>query len=530
MHDATSSAAGHARTEDPREPRHGRRWGRPGIGPLAGVLTATSALFQLLATPVLGLADNGDYKRVLSRLHLVAVVPPGESSSFKYIWLDYSPGGTPNESYQSTELIFIRIVHRLVVFLGFGPGMDLRAAGISHALLLGTAVWLIVRALPGPSGLCVLTSLLLIVVLTDTRFVVYLDSFFTEPASLLALLFLVAAFLHAGRRPTFSPLTLLAMGAAATALVLSKSQYAPLAFPIALLLLARPRPGGRLASGKRGLLLPACTAAFLLVVAGVYLQHQPADLDKDNRYNAVFVELLGHSSNPAADLRALGLDPALAPYSGRAIYLPRNATDDPHFDNFYTTITHRRIASFYATHPGRSLSLAHRGATAVMELKPRGVSPPLGTQTKASGAKPYYNACKLCLYSSVSRAWRSLSGLLVPALWFAASASVWGLLRRRRSGSPKEGLAVSLILLLSLVILSMTISLLGEGEFEIVKHLYLASAGNGLLAVLIVHSLGLLAWEKFADHRSTTPESAEDNALSDAEGGTTWGQRAQTDS
>ena len=46
-----------------------------------------------------------------------------------------------------------------------------------------------------------LTASLLTLVLTDTRFIVYYNSFFTEPASLVALLFLIAILLHLCRRP-----------------------------------------------------------------------------------------------------------------------------------------------------------------------------------------------------------------------------------------------------------------------------------------------------------------------------------------
>src|ERR1700712_1211513 len=488
MGDGIASTADNPPKSDRLRLRGRLRRPRPGLGPLAGALATMSALFQLLANPVLGLADNGDYKRVLSGLHLVAVVPPGESSSFKYIWLDYLPGSTVEQGYQSTELVFMRTVHKLIVFLGFGPGMDLRMAGIAHATLLGTAVWLIVRALPGPLGLRGFTSLLLIVALTDTRFIVYLNSFFTEPASMLALLFFVAGVLHAWRQPVVSPSALLAMTAAAAALVVSKSQYAPLALPVTAVLVARRCEWRRAAGRWRGRLLPAAAAVVLLALGGTYLQHQPTDLEKSNRYNAIFVELLGHSPNPVADLEALRLDPELARSTGRAIYLPRNATADPHFRGFYEKVTHRTIATFYAPPPRRGLALAHRGATAVMELKPRGISPPLGTQTKASGVKPYYSACKLCLYSSISRSWLSASAVLIPALWLAAAAVAWGLQLRKRTGLSVGGLTVCLLLLLSAAVISMTISLLAEGEFEIVKHLYLASVSNALLAVLIVHS------------------------------------------
>src|SRR4051794_21123318 len=178
--EATASTA--ASASRAASPRGRSRW-RPGLGPLAGLLASLSALLQILTSPVLGLADNGDYKRVLNHLDLVAVRPPGQSH-FQFLVLDYVSGPAPEQSYTSTELFFVGAVRWLHDLLGFGPNLDLRVVGGAHALALGVAVWLVVRALPGSRVLRAVTAGVLVVVVTDTRFVVYLNSFYTEPASM----------------------------------------------------------------------------------------------------------------------------------------------------------------------------------------------------------------------------------------------------------------------------------------------------------------------------------------------------------
>lgn len=492
---------------------HGRWPPRPGLGPLAGIAAALSTLLQLMVSPILGLADNGDYKRILRPLGLGAVVPRERSPRFQYVWLHYAPAQRMGSSYRATEFELVRLTHRLSVILGFGPGLDLRLVGAVHAALLGLAVWLIVRALPGPLPLRALTALLLVIVLTDTRFTVYLNSLFTEPASLLALLFLVAALLHAWRRPTLSPGVLLAVTLAAAALILSKSQNAVLVIPIVIVLLLPRAEWSKLhLTGRwRGRIPGAACAALLIVLSAAYLRDQPADLEHDNRYNAVFVELLGHSTNPRRDLVDLGLSPELARYAGKPIYVPGNATHDPAFAGFFSKVTEFKLASFYLTHPGRALALAHRGATASMYLRPVGVSPPLGNQTLDSGAPPYYTACKLCLYSTISQQTRGASAILLPALWLAALAAALALLRRGARDPTGRPVAIVLLLLLSFAVISMAVALLGEGEFEIVKHLYLTSAIDALITVLTIHAAGLLACR--ARRSRTSRDTTEQPAL-----------------
>ena len=208
---------------------------------------------------------------------------------------------------------------------------------------------------------------------------------------------------------------------------------------------------------------PGAVCVGLLVLLGVgYQNPQTPDLGRNNRYNAVFVELLGHSPNPARDLVDLGLSPELARYAGRPIYVPGNATRDPHFAGFFTTVTEVKLAAFHLTHPGRAVALAHRGATASMYLRPTGVSPPLGNQTIDSGAPPYYTACKAMT----------------------------------RGGAQP----VALLLLVSSAVILMAVALLGEGACEIVKHLFQTSACDALILVFTIHGVGLLVVQ--AQHRN----------------------------
>ena len=54
---------------------------------------------------------------------------------------------------------------------------------------------------------------------------------------------------------------------------------------------------------------------------------------------------------------------------------------------------------------------------------------------------------------------------------------------------------MTLLLVLAFAVVSMAVALLGEGEFEIVKHLYVASVCNALLAAFALHGVALLVQE-----------------------------------
>src|SRR5262245_35131861 len=68
---------------------------------------------------------------------------------------------------------------------------------------------------------------------------------------------------------------------------------------------------------------PVTWLALALCVFSVWYNRQvPANFRKIALYDAMFVELLPHSSDPGTDLRELGLDPSLAAHSGQSPYLP----------------------------------------------------------------------------------------------------------------------------------------------------------------------------------------------------------------
>lgn len=450
--------------------------GRRRLAGLLGLLTALLAVAQLLTPPAVGLADNGDYFRLTCQLRVQADVPPAAPFRFT-VWVPhYRPQDADSPrcvGLRSSELPLLRLGQALSP--GRGPDLDLRIVGLMQAVLLGALVAAVVLGLPGSARLRLLCGALLAVVLLDTGRLVYLASAYSEPASLLGLLLLLAAALWAFRRPP-SALTSAAVCLAALPLVLSKPQNAPVAAVVAVAVLLRHLLGRR---SWRSLLAPSVAAVLLLGVAVGFVRTVPGELVAPNTYNVVFFEVLRFSDHPARDAVELGLDPELAKWAGTNYFNSPNALADPAFAGFYDRVGPADVVLFYARHPARALSLYARAARDSFEVLPDY----LGTYPPSAGKAEFSQACRGCPVTWAGQATRAAAPVLLPLLWLGAALACLALLRRRRSPAD-AALAGTTLLLTALTVLLFATAVVGSGDYELVKHLFLPGVGSTLLLPL----------------------------------------------
>lgn len=463
----------------------------PGVAVLAGIATTVLSGWQLLVAPVVGMADNGDYLRVLRHVG-IDVVPrlasPDAATRTGYVSLawHHAPNIPSTDGFFSTEVPLVRLALRLGGYGGGNDVWDLRWLGAVHAVLLGAGVWLVLRALPGRRPARILAAVVLVAAFADSAFVVYLNSLYSEPATLFGLLLVVAAGLHQWRRParsvTGALLGMLAILVAGLALVLSKSEAAPLAAPLAVAVVCRAHPVGRLRGRLGERTVPALVALALVVVAVGYVGFQPRELARANLYDSVFYEALVHAERPVDELRQLGLDPALARWQGSSFFARPNALTDPAFHGFYQQVSYGSVARLYLAHPHQAGSLVKRGLLASTEIRPDY----LGNYSVGSGRPPRTIACRLCGYSRLARLLRPAAPVLVPLLYLGALAAGVALRRERRSPRSRgyRGLADVLLLLAVTGPLELLTALVGEGGYELVKHLYLFDAITAVTAAL----------------------------------------------
>ena len=339
---------------------------------LALALTVAAAILsiQLFVAPIVGLADNRDYERVMGYAgfqHTTA--DPGERY-FSFLRTQYAvvAPGWFRGGYHSSETLLAFAARYAHLAFSKEPLFDIRLLGAIHAALLLLALAGLIRAcrdLAWPTQ--ALVAALLVFVFTDVGYVAPFNSFYSQTASLLFLLLTAAIAAEAVRRGRLSGAWLLAYFGCALLFVGSKPQE-KLAAPLLALF-------GMLLAGvrfRRAWRQAAVWLAIGLCAFSVwYGRHTPYTLREATIYQVVFEELLAHSPAPAADAAELRLDPDWVKYTGSNAYAPDSPLLDPQFRvRFLHQIGYRQILRFYLRHPKRLVARIERESLEAWTLRP----------------------------------------------------------------------------------------------------------------------------------------------------------------
>ena len=429
-------------------------------------IIAAILVYQLFIPPSIGLADNGDFSRILGAVGLEYSTSDLDARHFNYFVPTYkfeSSGEWDAQVLTSENLLVLcaMAMDRLASKTGL---FDVRALGALHAALFLLAVWLLLR-LSAKLNLAtrIVASILLVLMFCDVGYVAYFNSLYCEPGSFVFLFLTVATALNLAKEPA----SLARLGAwllASVLLLSAKPQNSLLGILLAGygFWIARRLPRGR----RR---MPvACSVALCLV--SVLLQWStPRWLARHYWYNAVFYELLRYSPTPRADLQRLGLDPDLEKYKGTNMFSADVPVEDPEFEAaFFNRIGNTRLALFYLGHPSRLVGVAQRAAQGAFSLRPSY----LGNFEKSRGLAPRAQSQAFQLWSKLreSAAPRSLWFV---AVFFAVSA-IAALAVSLKTGSRQlEAVMVLQLLLIPMALEQLVLAEAGCGQYELVKHLFL---------------------------------------------------------
>jgi hypothetical protein len=171
----------------------------------------------------------------------------------------------------------------------------------------------------------------------------------------------------------------------------------------------------------------------ILALTGVltltHVAGQPGTLRDQARYAMMFGEILPHSPNPLADVRALGGDPMWMSASGAGTTGQNSLVGTPAYDRFLDRVTWFRIATFLGSHPSRLSPMFYRGVAATAQLRPRYLCP------HASGRRPFAQEDRVPFFSWLFAVFRWANWLMVVE-WVLLALAGLLVIRRGRGDQP----------------------------------------------------------------------------------------------
>ena len=440
---------------------------------LALLLAAAAVVFQAFLPPSVGLANNGDFPKIIGQFDLGN--PSDDRDVFRFADTRYvvAPKYHYESRFYSSELVLFAAALGLNSVSLDPDFFDVRVMGAVHAGLFLLAFYRLlplVRSFRPVLRWAVLSITLFM--FTDVMYVSYFNSFYMDTAALLFLFLSVVSFLRALRWQRPADRWLFVVSAAF--LITSKTQHYPLGIPIAVLLAWK---GGMLTPGRDRAFRTLSVITVLAATAFSYRWETPPYYPALGSYTVVFFELLPASKNVSSDLKELGLDDSYQRYVGTNAYSPNAGMRDPQFEeDFERKGLYGHIAWFLLKHPTRAFEVTVSRLDNAGRQRPR-----IGNFDRRTGFPAVTQSRTFALWSGLKARIFGEHGViyLLYALALALSVTVLAIARR---GSLPAGIPAAVGALAAMALIELLVASFADA-LDPERHYSLFSALTDLLLI-----------------------------------------------
>jgi hypothetical protein len=443
----------------------------------AVLIAALLLSLQLLVPPIIGVANNGDFDRVMSKVGLRYIGTTRSENYVDWVLTKFAlvEPARQTDSYTTSETPLAWLAVRASRTFSGGGLFDIRFLGAIHIVLL-------LVALAGLALACGdlaastrwMVMVMLVLLFTDVGYAAPLNSLYPQAASFLFFMLAAAFAATAVRRGRLGGGLLVCYFVAAALFVSSRPQETIQGPFLAVL-------GVGLAGALRKgwWRQPAVWLALgLCVLSAVQYRRTPDWLRQLALYDTLFREVLLNSPDPAKDLAELGLDPALARHSGRSPYPLDSPFQDPAFKAaVFGKFGYGSLLKFYVAHPDRLQSLVVRTAPSALQIRPLF----LANYSRESGRPARTQTPEFAWWSNFRRRFEPGAHVLFPLFFFGNLVAALGGYRRASERGRLFRQAVAVLVLMAT--LEFFVALLADIPGDIARHLYVFHAMCDLLVI-----------------------------------------------
>jgi len=315
------------------------------------VAAVTILILQLFVPPIVGLADQNDFQRVIGVFGYGAEPGP---VPYVFAWVapKYIPGPNfraPGLEHFSSEYLFAGAAVLLNKLISRDGKLDIEIIGLIHALAF-LAAFLRLLFVTRRFAARPLIWVSALVILTDVGYVEYWNTFYREPASCIFGLLLIAESIDLAQRERVNLGGMARWTLWAVLFAEAKELNAILGLALGLFcILLRARTTERITR------IAALGSAVLITGLSILsIVTVPPGDGNARAYTLIFAAIVPESRDSASDLRTLGLDPRLRDYGGSAAWSPQ--TDYPALvadGTLGKLITPMTVLRFYLLRPTR---------------------------------------------------------------------------------------------------------------------------------------------------------------------------------
>lgn len=460
------------------------------IFPLVGaIIVFVLCLSVLYMGDNIGISDNGDFRRVMIANNMEYENDDNyyylfkqdykmkiEGDSFRekvsYLWQDNKEG----DMYSSPHFIVIKAskVMNLAMNIMFNRAetkYDIWYLAIIYIFMLSMSAWGIFTFFAEqPRKLQITVFLIFILIFCDAGYVLYFNSLYGEPLQYVAVMMLIALGLLIYKRPTIPKIACFFV----SLYFFAGSKLANVPYSVIVSLLALSFAFLRKDKVYR-VGVAVCVILAAVCIGNLYMSI-PAWMHNDTTYQSVFFGAVKESETPEKDFKQLGIDEKYLPLVNTHAYMdegeyPIDITTPEFQRDFYDEISKVDVAFFYLRHPVRfvqKLAFSIENASCLR---------PLNSGNSKTVIMDYSDR-----YSVWSNLRVASKFLYNPYIVFAMAiimtlyvilAHMFLVRNKKETDEKRLYLIMAMYVLIVGLWVNMCIPIIGNGEADIMKHMFL---------------------------------------------------------
>lgn len=462
------------------------------------ILSALITIRVLFINPQVGVADQGDFDRIMniSGLSLLDsdINNPNFNRFYDYIVPVYKISTINNilitltGSSMGYLIAFITCICKL-----FDQNLfKTRYLALAYSIIYIGSFALILKYLNIKSKIkFLLLGLLILFIFFDGNYLIWFNSLYGEPMMITTLLLFIGSVLYyinykyvlnKSDKITSKIVFILI----SSLIFLGSKLQVFTALPFILIFVSKIIFDNRHTIDKRNMIV--LLALFCILIAyTVRINMASGNLNNDTQYNSVFYGILKNSDNPEQDLIDLGLNPEMSVEAGKHSYLPENEyvkyipRSKITYEEFYNKIGNFKLAKFYLTHPMRLIDGMKYTASKAFYT-----STSLGKYTQDYCETPIREFNRFTLWSSFKE------HILPKKLWFITLVYVivfLASLYKYNSGKSTYEIKTKILLLWTIMLIGgiqFPMPYVGNGQADTAKQLFLFNFIFDLLLVIVI--------------------------------------------
>ncbi|MBN1055259.1 hypothetical protein DVW05_07835 [Clostridium botulinum] len=457
---------------------------------LASFLVLIIGSLTLFIHPIIGMADNGDFYRVINKSGAYHLNKNSNDIFLGYFIKDYGIYKYNNDYANiliSTQSILVKSAIFLDSFFTKDYVLDIRFMSIMFLIIEAIGVYFFIKALINKvdnSKYKLIITLLTILIFCDTGYLAYYNSFYGESVNICCFLMSIGLLIYMIEFDKFTWYNLISFGISSFLFFGSKQQLAPVGILISFIFIII---GVYTTNKPLTKILTYILAIIFIISSMVFYKSITGDFKYINIYHSMNRGILLNEDDP---------DSILEDFNISTQYSLLQETDffeeikllDPYeeklIDDYYEKFSLGKILEYYITHPKAFIKVLKISFNNGYSIRPKVIGNYEQSEHKEFGAKSYFFATWSTFKEKViPKNMLFTVATIVIYLYLSTSRFLKAIKNNNKKIQLKE---ITYFYVFLVGISQIIISVIGAGDADLSKHVFMYNMAFDLIFIYII--------------------------------------------